>query len=102
MTTRDPKLPLVLNDHTHHHVIVFHPQYNAASNKTLFVAGDGGIYKTDDALAATATGTTAPCDPSKSAVQWSSLNNDYAAPTCRRLTQSKRFGQWRKGPGGES
>lgn len=65
--------------HTHHHKIVFHPQYNGASNKTLFVSGDGGIYKTDDALASTATGTTAPCDQSKSSVQWLSLNNDYAA-----------------------
>jgi len=65
--------------HTHHHAIVFHPQYNGASNKTMFVAGDGGIYKTSDALAATATGTTAPCDPSNSATQWTSLNHGYAA-----------------------
>src|SRR5262249_32289112 len=73
----DPNAPQ--HAHTHHHAIVFHPQYNGASNKTLFVAGDGGIYKTDDALAATATGTTAPCDPSRSATRWSSLNRDYAA-----------------------
>ncbi|MGE0131648.1 MAG: BACON domain-containing carbohydrate-binding protein [Blastocatellales bacterium] len=65
--------------HRHHHAIVFHPQYNGANNRTMFVAGDGGVYKTDDALAATATGATAPCDPSKNAVRWSSLNHDYAA-----------------------
>lgn len=67
--------------HRHHHAIVFHPQYDGGGNgnKTMFVAGDGGIYKTDDALAATARGTTAPCDPANSAVRWISLNRDYAA-----------------------
>lgn len=64
--------------HRHHHAIVFHPRYDGAGKKTMFVAGDGGIYKTSDALATTASGTTAPCNPSNSAVRWTSLNHDYA------------------------
>ncbi len=65
--------------HVHHHVIAFHPQYNGANNRTLFVAGDGGIYKTDDARATTATGASAPCNPNAIALRWTSLNRDYAA-----------------------
>lgn len=65
--------------HRHHHAIVFHPRYNGANNKTMFAAGDGGIYKTSDAIVATAKGANAPCDSANSAVQWSSLNHGYAA-----------------------
>src|SRR6185503_7295225 len=49
--------------HADQHAIVFHPQYNGTSNRTLFVAGDGGLFRTTNALAATATGAAAACDP---------------------------------------
>lgn len=65
--------------HAHHHRIVFHPQFDGANNKTMFVAGDGGVRKTEDARAAVATNADAPCDPGKSAVRWASLNQGYAA-----------------------
>lgn len=61
--------------HVGQHSIIFHPQYNGNANKTLFVSGDGGIFKTDDARAVIATSTTAPCQPSENAVTWTSLNN---------------------------
>ena len=63
--------------HADQHVIVFHPQYNGGGNQTMFVTGDGGIFKTNNARGSVATGSTAPCSPS-SGVIWTSLNNNYA------------------------
>ncbi|MEP7010078.1 MAG: hypothetical protein ABJC13_07130 [Acidobacteriota bacterium] len=37
--------------HSDHHAIVFHPQYNGTNNQTLFVGGDGGIARTQNARA---------------------------------------------------
>ncbi|MGH9855551.1 MAG: WD40/YVTN/BNR-like repeat-containing protein, partial [Blastocatellia bacterium] len=64
--------------HADHHVIVFHPQYDGATNKTMFVAGDGGVFRTDDARANVARGSSAACNPANAAVTWASLNNGYA------------------------
>ncbi len=63
--------------HADQHVIAFHPQYNGTTNKTMFVGGDGGLFRTEDARAAVATGSRAPCSPANSAVRWVSLNNGY-------------------------
>lgn len=62
-----------------HHALVFHPQYDGASNRTLFATADGGIYKTIDARAVTTNSVQAACNPHNSAVTWMSLNHDYAA-----------------------
>ena len=43
----------------------------------MYVTNDGGIFRTDNALAATARGLTAPCDTNNTQVTWTSLNNDY-------------------------
>ena len=59
--------------HADQHAIVFHPGYNGSSNKTMFVGNDGGLFKTTDARAATATD---PCNPAGSSV-WAELNNNY-------------------------
>jgi len=63
--------------HADQHGIVFHPQYNGASNRIMYATNDGGIYRTDDARAATATGASAPCDTDNTQVRWTSLNNNY-------------------------
>jgi photosystem II stability/assembly factor-like uncharacterized protein len=63
--------------HADQHGIVFHPQYNGTSNRVMYVTNDGGIFRTDNALAETAKGVTAPCDTDNTQVSWSSLNNDY-------------------------
>lgn len=63
--------------HADQHFIIFHPHYNGASNRTLFVTNDGGIFRTDDALAATATGTMATCEPGNSQLVWTALNHGY-------------------------
>lgn len=64
--------------HADQHMIVFHPRYNGTTNKTMFVAGDGGVYKTRNARSATLKGETAACDPSVSQFDWENLNNGYA------------------------
>ena len=62
--------------HSDQHAIVFHPQYNGTTNKTMFVAGDGGIFRTNDARAATGFGMSAVCNQTSSVI-WASLNNNY-------------------------
>ena len=64
--------------HADHHAIVFHPQFNGGSNRTMFVGNDGGIFKTENSRAQTATGNRAPCSPYASGVTWTSLNNGYS------------------------
>jgi hypothetical protein len=63
--------------HADQHAIVFSPGYDGSANKTMFVGNDGGLYKTTNALAATATGSTAPCSVS-GGFTWGALNNGYA------------------------
>ncbi len=62
--------------HADHHVIVFHPQYDGVTNRTMFVGTDGGIFRTEDARAPVARGPRVACSPS-SGFRWRSLNNDY-------------------------
>jgi photosystem II stability/assembly factor-like uncharacterized protein len=63
--------------HADQHRIVFHPQYDGASNKTMFVANDGGVYRTRDARAELIVAPKAVCDPSKSKVVFEPLNRNY-------------------------
>ena len=64
--------------HADNHAITFHPKYNGASNRQLFVASDGGIHRTTDARAATGTSLASICGITASdQVQWTSLNNGY-------------------------
>ncbi len=67
--------------HADQHAIVFHPGYNGTSNQTMYVANDGGIYRTSNAAAAAAPQTIAGiCGQAGSlpAITWSNLNNGYA------------------------
>jgi uncharacterized protein (TIGR03437 family) len=61
--------------HADQHVIAFHPGYNGASNQTLYVGNDGGLFRTDNARAAVSTAT--PCNTSTAAISWTSLNQQY-------------------------
>ena len=63
--------------HADQHGIVFDPRYDGAGHRTLFVTNDGGIFRTDDARAATAQGARAPCDPRSGSIFWTSLNRNY-------------------------
>lgn len=63
--------------HADQHNIVFHPQYDGATNRIMYVTNDGGIFRTDNARATTAKGSAAPCDTDNTQVTWTSLNNNY-------------------------
>ncbi len=63
--------------HADQHAVVFHPQYDGSINKKMFVANDGGIFRTDDARAAVATGNGALCGTPLSSMTWSSVNANY-------------------------
>jgi photosystem II stability/assembly factor-like uncharacterized protein len=64
--------------HADNHAIVFAPGYDGASNQTLFAASDGGVFRTDNALAPPATGDAAACSPYPTQIAWTSVNNSYA------------------------
>lgn len=63
--------------HADLHSMAFHPQYDGASNKSLYVTNDGGVYFTGDASKNVDYGNTAPCYPPTDGVQWQGLNNNY-------------------------
>ncbi len=62
--------------HSDQHVIAFDPKYDGAADQRLFVTNDGGVFRTDNANAAVARGSNAPCSPS-AAVRWTSLVHSY-------------------------
>ncbi len=62
--------------HVDYHTIVFHPQFNGASNKTMFVGNDGGVFKTTDARAAVRT-TVCGQQNCAGQVTFTTLNNSF-------------------------
>lgn len=65
--------------HADQHNLVFHPQYNGTTNRTLFATGDGGVFRTLDAQA-----PVVPADFTNVCVtfanyqlEWQNLNNNY-------------------------
>ena len=70
--------------HADHHAIVFHPDFDGTTNRTVYVGNDGGVQRSDNATAA--VGTNASDTPQNSVcgqqnlpeVTWTSLNNGYS------------------------
>jgi hypothetical protein len=60
--------------HGDQHVLVFHPQYDGATNSTLFASNDGGLFISNNARAPTSTFV---CSSSGNPLNWDSLNNGY-------------------------
>ncbi len=74
--TIDPPPPYQI--HPDHHTIVFHPDYDGVSNQTMFVGNDGGLYRTQNARAATSQeDCPLPGTLPLPAVVWERLNNNY-------------------------
>lgn len=63
--------------HADQHFIVFHPAYDGAANRTMYVTNDGGVYRTRNALANVAGGARGPCSANNSGMQFEGLNNGY-------------------------
>jgi len=64
--------------HADQHVIVFPPQYNGTTVKSVFVGNDGGLFKNLDARTQTVRTIAGVCNPALSPAVWQSLNNGYA------------------------
>ena len=62
--------------HADQHALTFHPDYDGVSNQTLFVGGDGGVWRTDNARANSARGPEAACSSQNAEVAWVPLNTD--------------------------
>lgn len=72
----DPPPPFQL--HPDHHRIVFHPDYDGAGNQTMYFGNDGGLFKTENARAATTQDECplqGPVDPPQ--LVFERLNNGY-------------------------
>jgi hypothetical protein len=52
--------------HADQHAIAFHPNYDGAHNTTMFSAGDGGVFRTDNPHASIGRDEAALCDPGRS------------------------------------
>jgi hypothetical protein len=65
--------------HADQHVLAFHPKYDGKKNRTLYAGNDGGIFRTQNALAATEKGETAGCEPARGRMAWKELNRDYGS-----------------------
>lgn len=63
--------------HADHHAIVFDPHYNGAVNQTAYFTNDGGVFRTDNAIANVAKGPVGPCSAANSFVHYTSLNHNY-------------------------
>ncbi len=63
--------------HADQHLIVFPPNYNGGSNKTMYVAGDGGIFRTRNARAATVKTSAGVCNAGAGKTTWVPLNHNY-------------------------
>ena len=64
--------------HADQHVIVFHPQYNGTSNRTMFSGHDGGVDRIDNALAPVNTTLAQICgSPVAGGPQWIDRSNGY-------------------------
>lgn len=72
-------IPVSKYVHADNHAILFDAGYNGSSNQTLYVGNDGGIFRTNNAAAATAPGMVGICGNAgdQPAINWSNLNNSY-------------------------
>jgi photosystem II stability/assembly factor-like uncharacterized protein len=63
--------------HADQHAIVFDPRYDGVSNKTMYLANDGGLFRTRNPTDAIGSGLGAACSPAASRVVFERLNDNY-------------------------
>ncbi len=64
--------------HADQHVIVFHPKYDGATNRTMYVGNDGGVYRSDNALLSVSTSARAACSPLGVQMRFVAINEGFA------------------------
>jgi photosystem II stability/assembly factor-like uncharacterized protein len=65
--------------HADQHAIAFHPSYDGEGNQIVFVANDGGVFKTANARDAVAYGAENVCRADATNLRWESLNHNFGA-----------------------
>lgn len=64
--------------HADQHAITFDPGYNGGTNKIMYAANDGGIFKTLDAQGTVGTSSSHVCGtPPAGMVNWTELSNNF-------------------------
>lgn len=63
--------------HADQHAIAFHPRFNGTTNQIVYFMNDGGVYRTENALAEVARGPRATCDVFRSKVAFTPLNHNF-------------------------
>ncbi|HKQ57299.1 MAG TPA: FlgD immunoglobulin-like domain containing protein, partial [Candidatus Eisenbacteria bacterium] len=72
-------VPPTTHVHADQHMIVFHPGYDGTTNQTMYVTNDGGLYRTNNARAAT-TQEECPIGANPGPppqIVWQNLNHGY-------------------------
>jgi len=63
--------------HADQHGIAFHPEFDGSGNRTMYVANDGGVFRTRDSRVPLQGGVAAACYPESSLIDWESLNHGF-------------------------
>jgi photosystem II stability/assembly factor-like uncharacterized protein len=63
--------------HADQHAIVFHPGYDGATNQTVYFGNDGGVYRSDNVLAATSIDGCPELEEDLADITFVDLNNGY-------------------------
>lgn len=74
-TEQQAKQPAFI--HADQHAIVFHPQYNGTTNRIAYFGNDGGVYRTENALAEVVTGKDGLCFDRLPQMSYRSMNRNY-------------------------
>ena len=63
----------------HQYAIAFPANYDGVASKRMYVANDGGVFRTEDARAPVGLGVSAACTPDSSRLAWQASNRGYRA-----------------------
>jgi hypothetical protein len=83
--------------HADQHVVAFDPGFDGTRNRRLFAANDGGVFVTENILAAAGRTRAAGCDPRLTKVVWKSRSRGLAVT---QFYTGASFGQGRRFWGG--
>ncbi|MEQ8764610.1 MAG: hypothetical protein RL885_11830 [Planctomycetota bacterium] len=76
---RDVDPPSPLYTHVDQHGLIFDPDFDGTSNQRLYLINDGGVFRTENARAATSQEDCPfPPDEPLPEILWENLNNGYA------------------------
>lgn len=63
--------------HADQHTIVFHPRYDGTSNRMIYFGNDGGVFRTENALAEVVRGRDGVCIDKMPTMTYRAMNRNY-------------------------